>query len=591
MENETKYLLYSLFGMRLYLTVQVKEQRPAQNQTRVLLGLYGENSGTLTMTTVGGSNLTVDAHNGGPIQGFSFPTVCPQPGETLWLAKDLEATILHAPDGTGEGIPLRWRWSIRHANMQSPMGTFTLDVPPLDLATMPQIKTTQYFTLGQTMHLTLNPCQPDLTHTLSYAVDNASGMVAEKVTGEQRWLISEALLVGLTSNLYVPGQLICDTYRGDIFLGRKQCGFYLKPGEAGKLRGEEGWCRFVPQSNNPVADSWGVCIKGESRLLVEIDESKLILSPGATLKGVKLTVDAKPMLGLSTPVLYDSTPYILGVTATDSRGSTMIYRERVTPYEYAEPTLVASACFRCNDRGAADDAGSYLWINFEPTYSGLGDRNSAQVELRLYTPGGALLKTEVLEKSGIYLGDLSAQAAYRMVLVITDALGNSNSYSHIIPPQKVAFQIREGGDGAAFGGLSTEPDCLDVHWNRLRLGGQELQDHPMEQGKVGIWTYQKWRSGLALCWGLLSGSTEIHTPAGAVYGGTIQAPDLPPVFAETPLVQATAVGGGLWWLAAPETEGRPDKCPAFTLVSPQSTTANYTLALFCVGHWKQETQD
>ena len=44
-----------------------------------------------------------------------------------------------------------------------------------------------------------------------------------------------------------------------------------------------------------------------------------------------------------------------------------------------------------------------------------------------------------------------------------------------------------------------------------------IADYVVEQGTSGNWTYRKWNSGIAECWGNISGSFTISTATGALY--------------------------------------------------------------------------
>ena len=67
----------------------------------------------------------------------------------------------------------------------------------------------------------------------------------------------------------------------------------------------------------------------------------------------------------------------------------------------------------------------------------------------------------------------------------------------------------------------------------------ELGDYVIEQGTSGIWTYRKWNSGIAECWGMYSKSVSIsannHTAVSTI-------PNLPDIFNAEPI--ANVSGGG-----------------------------------------------
>lgn len=67
-----------------------------------------------------------------------------------------------------------------------------------------------------------------------------------------------------------------------------------------------------------------------------------------------------------------------------------------------------------------------------------------------------------------------------------------------------------------------------------------LADYVVEAGTYGAWTYQKWNSGIAECWGEVFYSPTSNIAAG----GEVRAPfDFPFAFAKTPFVFIHAAGG------------------------------------------------
>ena len=135
-------------------------------------------------------------------------------------------------------------------------------------------------------------------------------------------------------------------------------------------------------------------------------------------------------------------------------------------------------------------------------------------------------------------------------LGITDGLGNTAEFEDSIPTERVAFHLKEGGNGAAFGKVAETEYVLELAEDWELKGGKkavagilqttaatdlgktppkvavldyagrvyyrtpsELRadlgygDYVLEQGTSGIWTYRKWNSGLVEYWGKEQGFT------------------------------------------------------------------------------------
>ena len=177
--------------------------------------------------------------------------------------------------------------------------------------------------------------------------------------------------------------------------------------------------------------------------------------------------------------------------------------------------------------------------------------------------GGSYGSGEALSSgvTGIISGSavISTDRSYVAKLVITDSLGNTAEFEDSIPTERVAFHLKEGGNGAAFGKAAETEYVLELAEDWELKGGKKagagiLQttaatdlnaaaekiavldgdgtvryrtpaelladlgaDYIVEQGISGGWRYRKWASGLAECWGEVAANTAITEALGAMY--------------------------------------------------------------------------
>ena len=127
----------------------------------------------------------------------------------------------------------------------------------------------------------------------------------------------------------------------------------------------------------------------------------------------------------------------------------------------------------------------------------------------------------------------------------------------------------------------------------LALDGVQL-DYIVEQGTSGIWTYRKWNSGIAECWGRKSVSTTITTAWGSLFSSGALAGsnvELPFTFKDVPCITValTNNGAGVFLMAAgswapPSTT----TTGAFELVrgTSSSTSNSYGFNYQVKGRWK-----
>lgn len=591
MENTVTYKQSTYSGNTVYITVQVAETRPAQNLSILRLGMYVENSTGTALQVLGSSGLGLPAYEGTGAQSFTFQTPVALPlSSPTQIAQDLEVQVRHNALGQAQGIPLWWTWNVKAMDGARMTGRLTFDLPDLELATTPGIMGSSFQEPGGSLPLRLNACRATMTHDLTYEVEGQTGEIACGVKGQVLWTIPEELLAVLHSREYQRQKVICTTWENGLCLGTRETVFYLRPGSKGKIQGQEGWCSLRPVSDTALLTQWGVCVAGSSAMEALVDGEKLTLAPGAELAATELYLDGVLCPDtLRTPVLTEDKTYSLELRLTDSRGYTLSHRQSITPLVYTEPTLSGVACFRCSAGGSPEDGGSFLKVSFVPAYALLEGNNQVQVRLAVYTMQSELLHSLTPEDGGVYGGNLDAQCSYRAELTVEDSLGRSSTVSTILPTQTVAFQIKEGGDGAAFGGLSRETDCLEIHWSRLRLGGSEIEDFPTEQGQTGIWHWRKWRSGLAECWGELSGSTDCSIPWGGLYASRFTpAGELPALFSQSPQWNMQALGeeGASYVLCVCTPAQSLTELPALVVAAPVQGNVSYRFQARCTGRWK-----
>ncbi len=587
MSEGTAYLARSFLDHRVYIHVTPTERKPENNQTVLRLGMYVENDVGSIFTSGGSSYLGIAAYNGGAARRHSF-TAPAAPLGTTWLIQDVEVTVTHAADGTAAQVPITWHWNINAGSFISTSGTVYVDLEPLDLASRPTVSRF-YCPIGETVTISTNRVRSSFRHTLTYALGDVGGTIAQDVGASWAWTLPEELLLALPEHSQDTCTVTCSTYYGNICLGSHTCVFIVQAGSAGAITTDEGWCSLSPGSDNAAVNGWGIYVDGYSYVTATIDKTKIHLSPGATLKSITLELSGKtyaePWVTAPVSGAYEHTAY---VRITDSRGTQHTHGVSFTPVAYHTPSLWAATCYRAMADGTENDAGNYLWVSCTPVWSPVAGFNSAQVFLRLYSAGGSLLGSEEVTGDGVYFGSLDAQSAYRAALEITDALRNTSTISYIIPPQSVAFQLKEGGDGAAFGGPATESDCLDVKWNTFRLGGDALADFPVETGSSGIWTWRKWRSGWAECWGTLRGITTISRSVGNFYATAAIGTQYPFPFVAAPrcIAAANCASGSYYWIGGGYGSGDTLRTPMYSLVTNTNVQFSYHLELYALGLWK-----
>ena len=112
-------------------------------------------------------------------------------------------------------------------------------------------------------------------------------------------------------------------------------------------------------------------------------------------------------------------------------------------------------------------------------------------------------------------------------------------------------------------------------------------DFVVAQGTSGIWTYRKWNSGIAECWGTYTASIAIQT-ASAAYGGyrsgQITAPNFPITFASAPTITAVSANGGGHWVN--NIASSTTNVKYYLSIGASSAAANRSVAFHVMGKWQ-----
>ena len=303
---------------------------------------------------------------------------------------------------------------------------------------------------------------------------------------------------------------------------------------------------------------------------------------------------------------------------TDSRGRTATKEVSFSVASYSKPTLTAQA-YRSNENGEEDDVGEYLCIAGDVVLATVADNALSDFTFG-YKQHSSSVYTQVTIDPGYPLVvPASSNYTWDWYLTAADAV-NAVTLHGSIPTGDVILDIKADGTGITFGGVAEESglhsnwdytgkdmrvDTVDaaqvnaasvsatdisvecIYIEQMQVNNQDVVDYVIEQGTDGIWTYRKWSSGLAECWGSKDATPTTLTTFGSVYYF-----DSPEIVLPTNLftaglhdvqVTAHAKNGGLYW-----------PCPyalstaRFTarVISADSTVRTCALWFSAKGKWK-----
>uniref|UniRef100_UPI00307C3867 DUF859 family phage minor structural protein n=1 Tax=Vescimonas sp. TaxID=2892404 RepID=UPI00307C3867 len=535
-------------GFKLRLDYEVTKQSTADNKSTVHMVLY------LYANTTGSYNQDGDAYwsINGKKTYYTFSYTSP----AWYVLGERTEEISHNNDGT-KTVTLSGVWCSAISGGWAPYslsvsGEVTL--PTIPRATTPGIGGV---TMGETAHISLPRASSGFTHTLRYVFGGAAETIATGVTTGYDWLVPESLAAQIPDAASGKGTLTCETYSGSTLIGTKSVTFTASVPGSMKPTVLSGWAAVSYDNSGTAAENMAAWVQGYSKARATFDASKVTCRQGAGVSKFSITYLGKTTEGNPCRTeTISTTGATVRCTVTDSRGLTAWEDFNIALLEYAPPALVGADLFRSDGEGTAADGGAHIAGMARVRYSELGGLNSVTLKGYWKSVGGGYGAGETLTVGtvGLVTGDveISADRSYIALLVLTDSLGNSARYEENIPTEKVAFHLKEGGKGAAFGKAAETEGLLELaeDWHLKLTGATDLNaaaekiavldpggvvryrtkaelqgdlaaDYIVSQGTSGIWTYRKWASGVAECWLeselTLTGSTPVANMNGSAY--------------------------------------------------------------------------
>ena len=256
----------------------------------------------------------------------------------------------------------------------------------------------------------------------------------------------------------------------------------------------DGWATVTPYNVDSAAAEFDVYVQGFSKAQVAFDSSKAAARYGASIVSVKIAwngteKDSEPYL---TTVLSKSGKQTIVCTITDSRGKQSRQSLTVNVEPYSAPTLSDISIYRCNSAGAEDELGTFLFFKATANISSCAGQNTATVNAA-YKPTTNSIWSNVTaitsgEGSVLGAGALSTTTSYNAKITVTDRLGKSASFQLVISTADVAFHIRKGGKGGAFGKYAEEDNLLDCAWAFFARGGiNGVTNYKFAETDTGGW--------------------------------------------------------------------------------------------------------
>lgn len=399
-----------------------------------------------------------------------------------WQSEDLP----HEADGTGKvTLEVKLYGETASGEYWNAAGQKTIDLTPIPQT--PTITLPEAAQLGEKITISVTAPGGDL----NWEFAGQTGLIAEGVTGSVDWVIPEALAGLIPEDTAGVLTVVCGGGSASMEVTVPQRAPFLPTLEA---------------VLTPEGADLGLYIRSVTAVrgrLTAASEYAGIESLSMMVEGVSYAGE-RPLshkLGLSG----EST---VRCTVTDSRGYSTTVEKTITvlPYDSPRPVPMGdSLCVRCLSDGTRSDTGSGLKITADVKFTSIAEQNAPFLHVRWKQTGGSYGNWIVVtpgEETVLVNAFPVTTASYTVQLRASDALGGESIVTVPVSTAAVAFHLKKGGGGAAFGKYAETENAFEVaeSWDVL-LKGYQLADFVVEWGEYGGWSWRKWLSGRAECMG------------------------------------------------------------------------------------------
>lgn len=597
--------------MAVYQSLSVTEvagsQNIADNSSRVRIVW------TSTQTGDSWNGYTKTAYyyvsiNGGAETAYPIAYTLPQKN-TVTLV-DTTITVKHKDDGTGVVRVRTWMETGISAGVVERSQSIALGtIPRISMPTL----SAQSIDIGKAITIYTNRQSNSFTHHLYYSVNGSAEVgVGAGIEDSITWTIPYSLMSYIPNDNEMTITFRVYTFSGESNLGSRTISLKVYVPSEPNTQPIITINALRPISNlSSPFDS--LFIQGKSRVKADFTAEG---RHGSSITSCSISVEGESYGSADNYTSnylsnYGSTA--ITITATDARGITGSVTEYIDVIAYSKPKIMAVdgeadiICSRCDASGNISNSGTYLKVKARRSYSKVvsdEQKNFCAIAVRYRSYAGEFtawktilakdeLSTNTIDSAPLLDGALAVNTSYEVQVCVNDDISGVVYATFHIPTDKIASH--EGKDFLALGKYS-EKGGFECAWaaefyDAVTIRGNKITDFPIEEGTEGIWSYRKWHSGIAECWGLYPvADATITTPWGNLYETAINYQlNFPKgLFADIPVTHYFAQSSDGGGCLALETVGQTTKdqtCSLFPIrATPQ--TVDLTIAIRAIGRWK-----
>lgn len=272
----------------------------------------------------------------------------------------------------------------------------------------------------------------------------------------------------LPNSTSVTATATLTTYSGSTALGTSTKTFTVSV--ASSIKPSISAFTAAPRSSNTTVSGWNVYVQGYSYVYLSATASA---GTGASIVSYAFSGAGLSQTGTGTTanstVIDSAGSKTYTLVVTDSRGRTASSTVSANFLAYSNPVVSSLTSYRSNSSGAqASIDGTYIHSTAVFSYSAVGSNSLTvkKIEYKLHTASSWTTGVSSATSGTGYTfggGNIAITSSYDVKCTVTDSLGNSGTYTVLVPPI-VGFAVGLNNDRARFGG-PVEKAGLQVDWD------------------------------------------------------------------------------------------------------------------------------
>lgn len=573
---------------RLYVYYKIVSQDINANTTTLSLGMYfTPPSGW----TVGPWSKSSDSYLG--TTSNTFNGAIGAITKTTWLKENQSLVVNHNPDGTGTAT-IYWKWGVKSSwgKYDNPKGSFTVDLPRIPRGAT--LSAAPNFTDEENPTITYSNPAGDLVDSLeacislTSAVDDISYRSISKtgtsytfnLTDAERNILRNGITTGESRTVY---------FYVRTRIGENEFHSYLTK----TLTLVNHTPTLSPQAYVPTSSTTYALTGAQTRFIKGYTDVTVTTGAAArknaTIASQKITNSGQTVNAASgTITKVDNGTFTFSVT--DSRG--------LTTTQTLTREIVNYIPLTCNFKPRIDVSGTAtIQIDGNVFNASFGaQQNTLAIQIRYRVAGGTWGSWAGVNgtKSGntYYathtITGLDYRTKYGFQIKVNDKITTVTTAEITA----IALPVFDWGENSFNFNVPVNFSAGYTQSANLISDGVAISDFIVEAGTNGIWSYRKWNSGMAECWGKQTINTAVSTAWGSLFvSGALWASnvDLPFTFKETPMINAnlSANGAGGFLLASGSYPASATQTGGYEIARGTSGAANnYVINYDVRGRWK-----